>query len=147
MTRTLILAALAAALAACSGAETPAAEDAASEAVAETRILALQTYADWCSSCKILDPKVAELRAEGLPGGVALTVLDYTDRELDAFYAQAEAAGGGDALRAHFAEDGVTTGILLLVNPDTQEVVSTIKKEMTVAEMQDAMASAVEDAA
>lgn len=150
MTRTLIAAALAATLAAplvaCSGGDATTPANTSSEAVSESRILALQTYADWCSSCKILDPKVADLREAGIPDGVELTVLDYTDRDIAAFYDQAEAAGGGEALREHFAADGVTTGILLLVNADSQEVVSIIKKEMSIPEMQTAMQTALDNA-
>ena len=133
MTRTLVLAATASlALAACSDTATvasgsaPTAESTATAAVMDTKTKAVLVYADWCGSCKALDPKVSPIQEAGVPG-VEFVTLDYTDRDEADFYAQARAAGVEDAVRAKL--DGtVKTGLLLLVDVDDDTVLDTVTK-------------------
>jgi thiol-disulfide isomerase/thioredoxin len=140
----LILAATAAALlSACGQASVPASERAAVTAPADdTRILAVLSYADWCGSCKALDPKVQAVQAANTFDGVAFAKIDYTSRNADAFYADAETLGIGETMRATFG-DKIKTGRLYLVNLDTGEVISTVDKSMD----ESAIAAAITDAA
>ncbi|MEM0984809.1 MAG: hypothetical protein AAGJ32_01045 [Pseudomonadota bacterium] len=85
-------------------------------------------YADWRGSCKALDPKIEEAKANGAFDDVDYAVLDYTARDADAFFASADAAGVGQAIRAHL-ESGVKTGQLLLIDADNQTVLNTIKND------------------
>jgi len=90
---------------------------------------AVLVYADWCGSCKVLDPKIEKVKSMGKIPGVEFVVLDYTAKEADAFYADAKAAGVEAALRAHL--DGtIKTGQLLLIDIDDQTVRGTVKKDM-----------------
>lgn len=152
------LAAAAFALAACSGADAPkieapamkdiaskAAEMAPDMAAMATKTKAVLIYADWCSSCKVLDPKIKAAQT-ALPGGkmpgLEFITLDYTDKNADNFYAQAEAAGVMDAVKAHF--DGtVKTGQLLLVDMDDQKVVGKVSKDDAAAQIMSALKNAV----
>ena len=140
----LILAATAAALvSACGQATVPASERAAVTAPAEdARVLAVLSYADWCGSCKALDPKVQAVQSANSFDGVEFAKIDYTSRNADAFFADAETLGIGDTMRATFG-DTIKTGRLYLVNLESGEVISTIDKSMDEA----AIAAAITDAA
>jgi thiol-disulfide isomerase/thioredoxin len=140
----LILAASAAAfLSACGQAAVPASERAAVTTPAEdTKILAVMSYAEWCGSCKALDPKVKAVQAANAFDGVEFATIDYTSRDMDAFFADAETLGVTAAMRATFP-DKVKTGRLYLVNMDSGEVVGTVDKSMDEA----AIAAAITEAA
>ena len=140
----LILAASAAAfLSACGQAAVPASERAAVTApVEDTKVLAVLSYADWCGSCKALDPKVKAVQAANTFDGVEFATIDYTSRDTDAFFADAETLGVTAAMRATFP-DKVKTGRLYLVNMDSGEVVGTVDKSMDEA----AIAAAITEAA
>lgn len=126
-------------------ADTPMATEMASEmdhsdmgmhdmATMEIKTKAVLIYADWCGSCKILDPKVKAVQAMGAMPGLEFVTLDYTDKNPNDFYAQAAAAGVEEAVRAEL--DGtIKTGWLLLVDVDDARVVSKVTKEDDPAEI------------
>ena len=140
----LILAASAAAfITACGQAAAPASERAAVTAPTEdTKVLAVMSYADWCGSCKALDPKVKAVQAANIFAGVEFATIDFTSRDADAFFADAETLGVADAMRTTFP-DKVKTGRLYLVDLDSGEVVGTVDKSMDEA----AIAAAITEAA
>lgn len=140
----LIFAATATALlAACGQAAAPASERAAVTAPAtDTKILAVMSYADWCGSCKALDPKVKAVQAANTFDGVEFALIDYTSRSEEAFFADAETLGVADTMRATFA-DKIKTGRLYLINMDTGAVISTVDKSMDEA----AITAAITEAA
>lgn len=107
----------------------------------ETRLVAALSYADWCGSCKVLDPKLAAIRTGAPIEGVSHIVLNYTDKNQNAYFSTADEAGVGDALRTYFS-DGVSTGLLLLVDLDDSEVVNIIHKNMTEDEIRTAIETA-----
>ncbi|MEL7108754.1 MAG: thioredoxin family protein [Pseudomonadota bacterium] len=127
----LILSAIAATLiAACNQTSVAASERAAVTAPAEdTRVLAVLSYAEWCGSCKVLDPKIEAIQSTNTFEGVAFATIDFTSRDKDAFYADAETLGIGETMRTKFGEK-IKTGQLFLVALDTGEIVSTIDKSM-----------------
>lgn len=141
--RLILAAAATALLAACGQAAVPASERAAVTAPAEdVRVLAVLSYADWCGSCKALDPKVKAVQAANSFDGVEFATIDFTSRDADAFFADAETLGVGDTMRATFSEQ-IKTGKLYLVNLDSGEVISTVDKSMDEA----AITAAITDAA
>jgi thiol-disulfide isomerase/thioredoxin len=100
----------------------------------ETKTKAVLIYADWCGSCKILDPKVKAVQAMGTMPGLEYVTLNYTDKNPNDFYAQAAAAGVEDAVRAEL--DGtIKTGWLLLIDVDDARVVSKVTKEDDTSEI------------
>lgn len=140
--RLLLAAAAAAFIAACGQTQVSAEERAVVTAPAEdTKILAVLSYADWCGSCKALDPKVKAVQAANSFSGVEFATIDYTSRDVDAFFADAETLGVAEAMRATFPEK-IKTGRLYLVDLDTGAVVSSIDKSMDEA----AIAAAISDA-
>ena len=141
--RLFLTAAATALLAACGQASVPASERAPVTTPKEqTRILAVMSYADWCGSCKALDPKVKAVRAANTFDGVEFATIDYTSRNKDAFFADAETLGVGAAMRTTFG-DSVKTGRLYLIDLSTGDVISTVDKSMDEA----TIAQAIMDAA
>jgi len=99
-------------------------------AIRNAKMKAVLVYADWCSSCKVLDPAIMKARDLSPMPGVEFVVLDYTDKNEANFYAQAEAAGIEPAIRTYL--DGtVKTGLLLLVDLDDGKVIQKITKADT----------------
>ena len=153
MTRLILTAAIAALLVACSG---PASEAPAPTTVApvattatalkpDTRLAAVLVYADWCSSCKILDPKLTEAKADGPIDGLEYIVLDYTDRDDDNFFSTADTLGLGAPIREELS-GSIKTGILLLVDVDDGKIVGDLRKELSPADIRSAMIEAAASA-
>lgn len=151
--KTILVGASVVALAACSQADAPTTSTPTSvtEAVTETvsnaaeampvKTKAVLIYADWCGSCKVLDPKVKAAQAMSIPG-VDFVTLDYTDKDEAAFYAAADAAGVGEAITAYL--DGtVKTGQLLLVDLDDQKVLTKVTKTFETPDIAQAVKDAV----
>lgn len=107
----------------------------------DTKLIAVLSYASWCGSCKALDPRVAAVQSANLFEGVAFAKLDYTDRNADTFYEDAETLGIVDTMRAEF--DGkIKTGRMYLINRSTGEIISTVDKSMEEAEIAAAISQA-----
>lgn len=108
----------------------------------QAKTAAVLVYADWCSSCKTLDPKIEQVKAQGKMAGLKYVTLDYTARDEADFFAQAEAAGVDEAVRTHL--DGtIKTGQLLLVDLDDKKVVSIVTKSFEPEQIVTAMKEAV----
>ncbi len=139
------------ALGACSkapatdSASTAVSTEVMSEAKVDTKVVAVMTYANWCGSCKILDPKIQAMQAAMEKQGVKFVKLDYTDKDADNFYAQAEAAGVEGAIRT--ALDGnIKTGRLYLVPMGSDSAVAMIDKTTTPAKIKEQMMMALNKA-
>lgn len=144
ITAALAYSALALFAASCSGEAAKGAqlkETTVAEA-ADIKASAVLIYADWCGSCKILDPKLRAAQQQNEFENVRFVVLDYTDRDEEAFYTAAAEAGVGDAVRTYL--DGtIKTGLLLLVDADDNKVVTKVTKTFSEAEIVDAINAAV----
>ena len=114
----------------------------ATHAAMKTKTKAVLIYADWCGSCKILDPKVEAVKAAGRVSGLEFVKLDYTDKDPVKFYAQAKAAGVEKAVKAYF-DGSIKTGQLLLVDVDDKKVIGRVTKEKTRPEIVTALKDAV----
>ena len=130
-------------LAACGQTSVSASDRAAVTAPqSDTRVLAVLSYADWCGSCKALDPKVKAVQANNTFDGVEFAIIDYTSRDTDAFFTDAEKLGVAETMRSTFS-DKIKTGKLYLIDLETGDVISTIDKSMDEA----TIASVIADAA
>ena len=140
--RSIIVVAVAALATACGQAQVAPVEEASVLVPAEeTRVLAVLSYADWCGSCKALDPKVKAVQAANTFDGVEFVHLDFTDRDETAFFETADSLGVGTAIRGEFSEQ-VKTGKLYLIDLSTEEIVSVIDKSMEEAEIASTIAAA-----
>ncbi len=97
-----------------------------------SEIAAVRIHADWCPNCRALDPKLEAVAAGQNWDGVSFVRIDYTRRDQDAVFAEADRLGVGPAIRAHFA-GGIKTGQLLLVDVRRQEVLDLVTHRETEA--------------
>ncbi len=104
------------------------------EQMANAKLGAVLIYADWCGSCKVLDPKVEAVKTGQNFDDTFFLTLDYTDKNIEDFYEAAKAAGVSDPVRT-FLDGKVKTGQLLLIDMDDQKVVEVVKKDMSEADI------------
>ena len=110
----------------------------------DTEIAAVMIHADWCSSCKIMEPKLREVRNLGPIDGVQFLTIDYTSRDKNAFFATAKSLGVDSAIREAFDGD-VTTGVLLLVDKKTGALVDDLRKELTADALRERISTAAKN--
>ena len=104
------------------------------EVAEDNRIAAVLIKADWCSSCKIIEPKLAATKAAGDIAGLQHFAIDYTDRNKETFYANAAKLGVAEPIHSYLEGD-VKTGIILLIDTATNEVVADLRKELSEDEL------------
>lgn len=115
-------------LTACAQPSGPPSE--ASRPVEASKVAAVRVHADWCPNCRALDPKVEQVAASENWDGVTFVRIDYTRRDKDAVFAEADALGIGEAIRAQFPKS-VKTGLLLIIDIDSQTVVEVLTHKET----------------
>lgn len=113
-----------------------------SSMMADVKTRAVLIYADWCGSCKILDPKIKAVKTMGGVEGADFVVLDYTDKNVEDFYSQAKMAGVDVAVR-NYLDGHIKTGQLLLVDIDDETVRGKVTRGLEVSEIVDAIELAV----
>jgi thiol-disulfide isomerase/thioredoxin len=115
-------------LTACAGPSGPASE--ATQPVEGSRVAAVFVHADWCPSCRALDPKLEKVIASDDWQGVTFIRIDFTGRDREAVFSEADKLGIGEAIRSYFS-NGIRTGLLLIVDIDHQGVVDVIRHNET----------------
>ena len=108
--------------------------------VAETpELVGFLFYADWCGSCKILDPKLQDIQPEFQGQKILFTRFDLTDdftKEQSLLFASL--LGVHDIYLAN-----QKTGFMLLVNVETGEVLGKLVKTQTKDELRAAITAAL----
>ncbi len=92
-------------------------------------LYAVTFHADWCGSCKVMEPEVtkARARADLNNQNVLFVTLDLTDATTRH---QAGLMASALGLDEFYAENAGKTGFILLVNSKTGEHVGKITKDM-----------------
>lgn len=115
----------------------------AADVQTEAQTKAVLIYADWCGSCKILDPRIEAVKESGeFDKSVEFVKLDYTARDKDAFYKAAKEAGVKKAVYSAFEAKGVKTGLLFIVSADGTEILDTVTKKHSEKEIAEAISAA-----
>ena len=101
---------------------------------AEPEVYVVKYYADWCGSCRVMDPVMEEAKEmANLDDSDALFVtLDLTDATTSK---QAELLASSLGLGDYYAENAGKTGYMILVDTDTGEIEGTITADMTAEQM------------
>lgn len=105
----------------------------------QPRLIAVTMWAEWCNSCRILDPKVEAVKREFEGQAVFFTRFDMTDdftKEQSAYYASLI------GLETLYREHAGKTGYMLLVKSETKEVVARITRDKSNDEIKQTISSA-----
>ena len=100
----------------------------------EPKLMGVLFYADWCGSCKTLDPLIEKARGKtGLDDmDIVFVRMDLSDNTTRAQSAMlASSLGIGDI----FARNDGKTGYMALIDTDTKEIVGKIDKSMKADEI------------
>jgi len=104
------------------------------------KVVGLLFYADWCASCKALEPKLNEVRKQLVVQPIYFTRVDMTDestkKQSEMF---AEWVGFGEIYREHAPK----TGFMLLIDPKEKKVLDKLTKTQSEAELKAAMEQAL----
>ena len=111
----------------------------------DVKVKAVRVYADWCGNYKVLDAKLNDVRAGHAFKGVDFVVLDYTNKDAGEFYTQAAAAGVEAPLKEMFG-DKLKTGTLVLIDADSNTVISKVTQAMSEDDILKAINKAVKGA-
>lgn len=109
----------------------------------EPEFVAATFASAWCSSCKVLKPKLAKIIPAFATEPVAFVEFDFTFGPGDEVKAEAERYGLADI----YERNKGATGFTLLVDADTGEIVDTLTMNFSEGAMKSAIARAVAVAA
>ncbi len=108
--------------------------------VEKPKVVGVLFYADWCGSCKVLDPKLDEVKKQFMDQPIYFTRVNLTDECTKKQSAMlAEWVGLGEIYREHATK----TGFMLLIDPQTKKVLSKLTKAQSEAELKAAMEDAL----
>lgn len=134
----LLAAGFAAALAAAVAVKGPTPVVAQKAAVAP-RVIAASFTSAWCSSCRILEPRLAEAMPAFKDAAIEFVEFDFTFGETDEIAARAAAHG---LTRLYDANKGAT-GFTVLVDARSGEIIDTLTMNFTVADIRGALKRAL----
>lgn len=94
-----------------------------------TKIMAITFHADWCNSCKILNPMIKEARsrADLDDKGILFITLDLTN---ETRRAQAKMMAETLGISDFYARNDNKTGFMLVVDTKTRQALGKITKEI-----------------
>ncbi len=133
------------ALTACSKSAAPVPMAYSQTQIKEAKVIAVLSYAEWCASCKLLTPKINDVRTGYENRGMIFVSLDYTDKDLGGFYAQA-AKNGVEAPVRNYFNGGIITGRLMLLSPDGEMVARPVNMNHTPEEIRARFDAALDEA-
>lgn len=96
----------------------------ANQAESEPEVLGVLMYADWCSKCKQLEPKLSEVKPQFQGQHILFTKFDMTNEFTTS---QSAKLAGLLGLSDFFQEHKGRTGYMVLLNAQTHEVLKTLK--------------------
>ena len=103
------------------------------------QVVGLMFHSDHCGSCKILDPKVKAAQASFAKEPILFLTFDHTDAATQTQAALlADATGMGEI----YAAQNKASGFMLLVDPNSREVMAKLSRDMSVAEIETAIRNA-----
>jgi thiol-disulfide isomerase/thioredoxin len=107
---------------------------------AKPKVIGLLFYADWCGSCKVLEPKPDAVKKDFTGQPILFTRVDLTDdftREQSALYAS------WVGLKDSYAAHGAKTGFMLLIDAQGKKVLDKLTPDQSEDELRAAITSAL----
>jgi thiol-disulfide isomerase/thioredoxin len=101
--------------------------------VVSPKVIAVEFYADWCASCKVLMPKIDELRKDFKNRPVLFVRFDMTN---DFTKQQASQMAAFAGLQDVYRRGGGKTGMVALVDAKTKNVIVIFGQKKTTDEIQ-----------
>lgn len=111
--------------------------------VNEPKVIGALFYADWCSSCKTLDPKLKSVQKSYVNKPVLFTQFDVTN--LASQY-QANLFAHTIGLEDVLNDIGVKTGFMVLINRESGDVVGKINRDDSPSVIKEKIDAAIEAA-
>lgn len=108
------------------------------QAARKPRLVVAAFHADWCGKCKALEPSMKELIKEFGGQGVLFVSLDQTTEEKTV---QAELLASELGLGEEWADYGRKTGFAVVVNPETDKIVGTLRPDQSLEDLRRTIAS------
>lgn len=99
---------------------------------AKPKVVGVLFYADWCNSCKTLEPKLNAIKKDFAGQPVLFTRVDFTD---DFTKEQSDLLASYLNLGPTYAEQGRKTGFMLLLNAESKQVIGKLMKTQSEAEL------------
>lgn len=100
----------------------------------DATLKAVKLDAKWCSSCRAITPKMTQAKADNDFANISFSKIDYTNKDKDAFWANAATLGMEAQLR-EFLDGKPKTGMIILFDTKTNSIVDVITKKDSPAEM------------
>jgi len=97
------------------------------------KIIGVLMYADWCPSCKILDPKLQAVQPEFAQSEILFLRFDFTDAGTTY---QSSLLAQSLGLSELYERNGGRTGYMVLVDRATGRVITRITKDHSEPEIQ-----------
>ncbi len=88
--------------------------------------LAVTFYADWCGSCRVLDPRVDAVKEEFAGESILFTRVDHTDEFTTE---QSKLFANLIGIKSIYDEAGGATGFLLVIDRRNNEVVERLTRD------------------
>ncbi|HEY5552644.1 MAG TPA: thioredoxin domain-containing protein [Opitutaceae bacterium] len=104
----------------------------ASAEAAKPKVVGLLFYADWCSSCKVLEPKLDAIKKDFAGQPVLFTRVDFTD---DFTKEQSDLLASYMGIDDAYVEQGRKTGFMLLIDTESKQVLGRLVKTQSEAEL------------
>jgi hypothetical protein len=116
------------------------AQDKTQATTEQPKVVGVLFYADWCASCKALEPKLHNVKKQIMDQPIYFTRVDMTDectKKQSGMFV--EWVGLGEIYREHAPK----TGFMLLIDAKEKKVLSKLTKTQSEAELKAAMEEAL----
>ncbi len=112
-----------------------AAEAEIAEMTDEPRLVAAMFRSSWCSACRVIEPRIEDVRAEYEDAAIDWVKFDFTLGRRGGLRELAEAEG----LLAIYDDAAGSTGFMLLIDRDTNQVFEMITMDYGRDQIRDAL--------
>ncbi len=102
----------------------------------DPQVIGLLMYADWCKSCKVLEPKLNDVKREFEGEGIFFTRFDMTD---DFTIEQSSLYASWVGLEDIFRDNEGRTGYMLLIDPTSKKVLAKLVKTQSTDEIRNSI--------